>query len=376
MESDSRFENLKTLFPCPLIQSTNDFESNLFDKLDCYQEFFHSELKYEIAEEDHESISSGIEKLNTTIKRSIKASFNGYLGDSHFEFNIGLKSLLEAVKLDTDYIWQFQGGLFFRLSNFDPTTDKLYKHRIFHCPFEYRTKVKSQRFSIPGFPTLYLGEDILVCAKELDFEISKSNEFIGSVFYNTEPLKIMKLLRIEDFLTRKSCDLGSPRSTNSFFLLFPLLIGSSFKVFNPKSDFKPEYIIPQLLMSFIRKHNDFDGIMYPSTRIDYSKIKGDHPYNYAFPVKESKSKGYCESLEKKFEWTFPETLDKISTRKRSFPPKSLIDTIERKKFEFDGISGFLPYRRSIFSDLEIGLFTKKFSDNHEEVLRDLRKCFP
>lgn len=373
---DSNFIKFKSQFPFPIIQNTPDFESNLFHKLDCYLKLFKKELKYDLAAKDQESISFGIEKINNTIKRSTTSYLNGYLGDSQFEFNNELKDVLAETNQGMNYYLQFTGGLFFRLSSLDSPNEELVKHRIFHCPFECRTKVKSQRFSIPGFPTLYLGEDILVCAKELDFEISKLKEFIGSVFYNTEPLKIMRLLRIEDFLARKHSVLGSPKSTNSFFLLFPLLIASSFKVFDPKGDFKPEYIIPQLLMSFIRKHNDFEGIMYPSTKLDYSKFKGDHPYNFAFPVKESKSKGYCENLEKKFEWTLPETLNKISTRKRSFPPKSLKDAIKRKTLEFDGISGFLPYRRSIFSNLEKGLFTKEFSDKLEDVLRKYRKSFP
>lgn len=371
MDSNSNFTNLKTLFPFPIIQSNSDFESNLFDKLDCYLELFHTALKYEIADKDHEPISCGIEKLINTIKKSINSNYNGYLGDSYFDFNDGLYDILNNTKLDPNYFWQFQGGVFFRLSIFDSSKDELNKHRIFHCPFDYRNKIKSQRFSIPGFPTLYLGEDILVCAKELDFEISKSNNFIASVFYNTEPLKIMRLLRIEDFLTRKNSILDSPKLTNSFVLLFPLLIASSFKVFDPNGEFKPEYIIPQLLMAFIRKNNDFEGIMYPSTKINYSKIKGDHPYNFAFPAKESKSKGYCENLEKKFEWELPATFDEISSRRRNFPPKSLKDSIKRKILEYDGISGFLPYNRTIYSKIEMGLFTNDFYDKHEKFLESL-----
>lgn len=38
---------------------------------------------------------------------------------------------------------------------------------FFHIPFNLRGKVKTQRFSIPGFPSLYLGNSIYVYWEEL-----------------------------------------------------------------------------------------------------------------------------------------------------------------------------------------------------------------
>ena len=39
---------------------------------------------------------------------------------------------------------------------------------IFHIPFEKRGKVTTQKYSIPGFPSLYLGRTLHVCWEELN----------------------------------------------------------------------------------------------------------------------------------------------------------------------------------------------------------------
>lgn len=39
---------------------------------------------------------------------------------------------------------------------------------FFHIPFEHRGKVSSQRFSIQGFPSLYLGKSVYICWEELN----------------------------------------------------------------------------------------------------------------------------------------------------------------------------------------------------------------
>ena len=45
--------------------------------------------------------------------------------------------------------------------------ETLSKEKMFHVPFNMREKVSSARFSIPGFPCLYLGTSLEVCWNEI-----------------------------------------------------------------------------------------------------------------------------------------------------------------------------------------------------------------
>lgn len=38
---------------------------------------------------------------------------------------------------------------------------------MFHIPFELRGKAATQRYSIPGLPSLYLGSSCYICWEEL-----------------------------------------------------------------------------------------------------------------------------------------------------------------------------------------------------------------
>ena len=42
------------------------------------------------------------------------------------------------------------------------------KEKMFHIPFEFRTKVSTQRHSISGFPSLYLGKSLYSAWEELN----------------------------------------------------------------------------------------------------------------------------------------------------------------------------------------------------------------
>ena len=63
------------------------------------------------------------------------------------------------------------------------TNFTLSQQEFFHIPFNLRGKVKTQRFSIPGFPSLYLGTTIYVCWEELNRP--NINEFQANFFYTS-----------------------------------------------------------------------------------------------------------------------------------------------------------------------------------------------
>ena len=89
-------------------------------------------------------------------------------------------------------------------------------------------------------------------------------------------------------------------------VLWPLMAASSIIVRHRDSPFKPEYLIPQMLLQWVRNSNDFDGICYSSTNVRVSSP--EYPLalcNCAFPAKVVKPVGRCEHLCSMFKMTPP-----------------------------------------------------------------------
>lgn len=164
--------------------------------------------------------------------------------------------------------------------------------QFFHIPYDMRGKVKTQRFSIPGFPSLYLGTTVYVCWEELNRP--NLNDFQAVRLRSTGEIRVI------DLSPPKSEEV-SPYEYYKFLMTWPLVFSSSVSVRNYEDYFKPEYIIPQLLLQWVRENREIDGIAYQTTHIDFSKTlsKGEF-LNVVLPVKENKIRGLCSSLKQKF----------------------------------------------------------------------------
>lgn len=168
---------------------------------------------------------------------------------------------------------------------------------LFHIPFELRGCVQNQRFSINGFPSLYLSSNLYTCWEEL--QQPGLNNFQAIRFRNIVELNVLDLSPplIERRLSR---------SNYRFLLIWPVIFACSVRVKNKKDVFKPEYIIPQLLLQWVRQNDDIDCIRYFSTNIDQHNTLSTGDFsNYVFPVKNSAKKGYCEDLKSYFRHTEP-----------------------------------------------------------------------
>lgn len=183
---------------------------------------------------------------------------------------------------------------FFRAKNTDATCPIKPKEYFFHAPFELSSKVGSTRFSPNGFPCMYLANCLIVNYLELrsmnldTFQVAKLETRI--------PLNLVNL----DY-TSPSVEL---KQTNSKVfqsiiqqkgLLFPLHL-SCFTMYNEEDKKVGEYIIPQFFLEWLRDtSSQFDGIQYPSTRINSDKFKR-HFYNVVLPPKNIKKEGFCDYL--------------------------------------------------------------------------------
>jgi hypothetical protein len=130
---------------------------------------------------------------------------------------------------------------------------------FFHIPFNMREKVGNQRFSIQGFPCIYVGTSVYVCWLEMGcppldkFQVCRieANSDLALFDYS-----------IRDF-DQVYNDLFYP--TLDFIRIWPLVAASMIRVKSKEANFKEEYIIPQLLMQYTLEDESCNGLMYSST---------------------------------------------------------------------------------------------------------------
>lgn len=300
------------IFKIPIEQKGNkSFPTFLKEELEKYVKVFEKTINPIIEEYvEFESLEKGIilnkiKQFSNSLLESINLHYQGKVFEFIEIFNNSLKEILFEEINTSDKI--VAGRKFYRARK----DNELHftSADLFHIKFEDRIHVTTKRYSIPGFPALYLGESTYVCWEE--FDRTKFRSLWFSKFKNTVDLKIILIERLEDFLTE--IEKVSKDFQLTFILrylvTFPLSIACSIKVKNIKANFKPEYVIPQLLLQYVSKDDNFDGIKFPSTKINYSKLKNIPSYNFVFPIKTNKEKGYCDFLTSAFELTEPTSLE-------------------------------------------------------------------
>lgn len=171
---------------------------------------------------------------------------------------------------------------------------------IFHIPFNMIRGIKTQRYSTPGYPCLYLARSIYGCWEEMHRPSIEST--LVSQFKSKENFNLLDL-RIPD-ANRFS-------RAESFYLKFiPVVIACTIPVLDAEGIFKPEYTIPQFILEWtIEKgaNNNIKGIIYTSAFSNSEFFSLDYEWeNIAMPVqKMSGNEGYCPFLSKLFVLTRP-----------------------------------------------------------------------
>ena len=225
-----------------------------------------------------------------------------------------IKANREANKLfaitanrETAEVWfptiKIQKGKYWFRSR-KPDFEKVFKRRdLFHVPFELRGRIGANRFSIPGYPCLYLGAT-LECAREETGELAIT---AVSCFKN------LKEIEVFDF------SFFSPQSRKGDNL-FKEVISYPFKIaalipLTPKKDsceYKEEYVIPQLLLHCAIKqncHGKTMGLLYSSTKAIQRRVPiEEYPQhqNLVVPALYVSDKDICSYLAVNFPLTEPE----------------------------------------------------------------------
>lgn len=200
--------------------------------------------------------------------------------------NCHLMELLPQLQIKSNYMYRVRKG-----------RDFVERKELFHTPYELRTLCGSYRFSILGYPSLYLAGSLETALKETN--VKDVSEFSCSCFHSVKELRFI--------------DLSLPNRNLVFWeqyslvLFYPLIVACALKVKDSERPFKPEYVIPQLLTQVVRLHGTgFDGVSYTSTKYDAPDYRNPRQRNYVMFVPfANRRNGYSQELAGKLESTLP-----------------------------------------------------------------------
>lgn len=196
------------------------------------------------------------------------------------------------------------------------------KREMFHIPQNKSELIGAYRYSVAGYPCLYLASDL-----ELSwYESNMPKKFSYCFMKVAENEKIQVINFIErpmEFLSGMITNLFNAKEKKeelivsvirnqikNYILLYPLVASCSLIVKNRGEKYIPEYIMPQLLIQWIRENDDYDGVIYKSS-LNCNLKDGMGAFNMALPVKEFRADGICEYLTRKLEVSDIYSIDTI-----------------------------------------------------------------
>jgi hypothetical protein len=139
---------------------------------------------------------------------------------------------------------------------------------MLHIPFNLRSRVRTERFSIPGLPCLYLGNTSYSCWIEMgapdDCKFNVSPIIIEKDMYVLN--LAVSIRHIIMWNEKEDMEEDMDNELETWLTLLFLTIATSFTVKEEGRDFKSEYVIPQMIMSACIDH-DLDGVVYISKKV-------------------------------------------------------------------------------------------------------------
>lgn len=314
-----------------------DYLKNLFDNY-C--------TKIQSEGNKYAKIYDDVKTICNSLLMSVKQYLNGFPSYSYRYFaclmcNLKKIPLIVYRKSCSELLEGYRDELdLFRVVKVDENIPYA-RTRIFHTPYNLRSRVSSSRYSIAGYPSLYLGTSLELCCEEIQYKPHKGDAIASKFKFKRDvenegiEINVIELaLKPQDFIDfiqdRKESykkrkfdgfNLSNYNLKYAYLLWYPVIAASSFIRSNKKHPFAAEYIVPQLLMQWVRleveekdceRTNKLIGIRYFSCASVRASDKG---FNYVFPVsgkKISKELPYCSILRKAFKLTKPHFVKEYS----------------------------------------------------------------
>jgi hypothetical protein len=195
------------------------------------------------------------------------------------------------------------------------TRPSLTAQELFHVPFQLRHKVATFRYSIPGLPCLYLGGTAYVCWEECgrpplnSTHVARFRPTTGTkvlvLDFGWRPAQMAALIASGRYKKQLSKASTASDLVTAHALCWPLLAACSIKARYPDALFKPEYVLPQLVLQWITNETKLDGIRYFTTKTSRYFPDPMSIANFAFPVRTTSPSGFCAHLRTRFELSAP-----------------------------------------------------------------------
>lgn len=234
---------------------------------------------------------------------------SGYIADSYNKFN-KLMNNVDKYLLTKKIV---EGDYFYRIRPVDNKDTEIGRKDIFHVPFEENTKVKPYRYSIAGFPCLYLSSTRELCW----LECGMPSRFYWSRFEADDLANSIEIINFKEspfpflsnyyhyFINKEHLKYdGIIIDMVRYILTYPLMAACSLIVAKKNNSFIPEYIIPQMLLLWIHNNGRHRGIAYfSSTSNENARII--NAYNIVLAPVSIAENGYCKQLAKEFKLINP-----------------------------------------------------------------------
>lgn len=332
--SDNQFKSIigQPQFALPIRWDGRDFEATLRQLLDNYYDTLSEEL-HRCWKDDPDipkrlQIVSALESINSicsNISQCIKQYHSGFPSRAFFFFQ-KIMDILVNVPLNV-YEMGKSETLFLKndldLFRLRAASDRA-KHKrkeMFHVPASLRSLVSTCRYSIAGHPSLYLTDSIDLGVAEFDgddnvlvsrYQLADSEEELNRIGILDLAIKPQDFARETDEVNwrlrsvRQDAHLNDRVVQSCYLMWYPVIAACSFIRAYKKRPFAPEYIIPQLLMQWLRSYgndNSLMGIRYFSCASMRASNLG---LNYVFPTYDTTYKDeYCSVLQSNFKLTEP-----------------------------------------------------------------------
>jgi hypothetical protein len=204
------------------------------------------------------SFLTDIDSLNKVILECLDLYSQAKIAESISKFHDVLRAKTSLLTLTVDPA-KVDDKNWYRMRLQEDEKRVFPANEMFHIPFNLRHKVSLARYSVSGYPCLYISRSVLATWEEM--HEPKLSDFSVSRLELLEPIKVLDL-RVPVWQ-----DNYSDQDLLNHLYSIPLVLACSVKVKFPKDNFKPEYIIPQLVMLAIAYSDvPYMGCAYTSTR--------------------------------------------------------------------------------------------------------------
>ena len=244
----------------PLLSGKNVMELPLFfalgksfiDNFDNFTSQYLNNLKGNDVDSDTVNL---VESLMQNIRKTINEYLNGKLASAYSTFKDVMKPIKDILPIKT-----VQSGTFYRMRAEGGLADT---KEFLHLPFDKIYLSKSERFSIEGYPCLYLGYSKHVC----EIEIAS-----GSIAKYKLKGSLDKILDLTLGQGEGKRDISEEDLVKVYPLIASCYIVPFYSIIQEKecrpnkSFFREEYIIPQFLTLYLKEEGLANGIIYYSVK--------------------------------------------------------------------------------------------------------------